>query len=115
MSRHPMPPRPSRHDVRMAGNIDRGGIKWDRAARYLRIAQVLHAHRDGISAQDLADRVGVSKRTIYRDIEAMDRDAGVPIWADGGRFGLEEGAFLPPLALTLDEAMTFFLAARVLA
>jgi predicted DNA-binding transcriptional regulator YafY len=99
----------------MAGNIDRGGIKWDRAARYLRIAQVLHAHRDGISAQDLADRVGVSKRTIYRDIEAMDRDAGVPIWADGGRFGLEEGAFLPPLALTLDEAMTFFLAARVLA
>ena len=40
--------------------------------------------------------------------------AGLPIWNDAGRFGLEEGAFLPPLALTLHEAMAFFLAARLL-
>ena len=45
----------------------------------------------------------------------MSLDAELPIWQDGGRWGLEEGAFLPPLALTLDEAMTLFLAARVLA
>ena len=94
---------------------DRGGTKWDRAARYLRIAQVLHAHGEaGIRAADLAKQVGVSKRTIYRDIDAMDIDAGLAIWNDGGRFGLESGAFLPPLALTLPEAMAFFLAARLL-
>ena len=62
---------------------------------------ILSDHPDGIGAQDLADRIGVSKRTIYRDIDAMDLDAGLPIWSDRGKFGLEGGAFLPPLALTL--------------
>ena len=94
---------------------DRGGAKWDKAARYLRIAMLLNDHPDGLSAQDLADRIGVSKRTIYRDIESMDSDAGLPIWADEGKFGLGRGAFLPPLALTLHEATTLFLAARLLA
>lgn len=89
--------------------------KWDRAARYLKIAMILHEHPDGISAQALADRIGVSKRTIYRDLDAMDLDAGLPIWSDRGRYGLEGGAFLPPLALTLHEATTLFLAARMLA
>jgi predicted DNA-binding transcriptional regulator YafY len=94
---------------------DRGGTKWDRAARYLRIAQVLHAHGEaGISAAALAKQIGVSKRTVYRDLDAMDIDAGLAIWNDGGRFGLEADAFLPPLALTLPEAMAFFLAARLL-
>ena len=94
---------------------DRAGLKWDRAARYLKIAQVLHQHREGLGAGAIANLVGVSKRTVYRDLAAMERDAGLPIWQDAGRFGLEEGAFLPPLDLTLHEAMTLFLAARVLA
>jgi predicted DNA-binding transcriptional regulator YafY len=94
---------------------DRGGTKWDRAARYLRIAQVLHAHGEaGISAADIAKQIGVSKRTVYRDLENIDFDGGLPIWNVDGKFGLEEGAFLPPLALTLHEAMAFFLAARLL-
>jgi predicted DNA-binding transcriptional regulator YafY len=94
---------------------DRGGAKWDKAARYLRIAMLLNDHPDGMSAQDLADRIGVSKRTVYRDLLSMDSDAGLPIWQDAGKFGLERGAFLPPLALTLHEATTLFLAARLLA
>jgi predicted DNA-binding transcriptional regulator YafY len=94
---------------------DRGGSKWDRAARYLRIVAQLRAHPDGISAQAIADRIGVSKRTVYRDLGAMELDAELPIWQDKGRWGLDAGAFLPPLALTRDEAMTFFLAARLLA
>jgi predicted DNA-binding transcriptional regulator YafY len=98
-----------------APGSSRGGRKWDRAARYLKIATILNAHPDGIGAMDLAQRIGVSVRTIYRDIAALDADAGVPIWQDAGRFGLEQGAFLPPLALTLHEATTLFLAARVLA
>jgi len=94
---------------------DRGGTKWDRAARYLKIAQVLRAHGEtGISAVAMADQIGVSRRTVYRDLEAMDLDAGLPIWNDKGKFGLDADAFLPPLALTLHEAMAFFLAARLL-
>jgi proteasome accessory factor B len=91
------------------------GGKWDRAARYLRVAMILHGHPDGISAADIAEQVGISKRTAYRDLEAMSLDGALPIWQDGGRWGLESGAFLPPLNLTLDEATTLFLAARVLA
>ena len=94
---------------------DRGGAKWDRAARYLRIVRILHEHRDGITAQQVATLIGVSKRTIYRDLVAMERDAGLPIWSDEGKWGLEQGAFLPPLALTLHEATTLYLAARMLA
>jgi predicted DNA-binding transcriptional regulator YafY len=94
---------------------DRGGAKWDRAARYLRIAMLLRDHPDGMSAVELANRIGVSKRTIYRDIESMDSDAGLPIWADEGKFGLDREAFLQPLALTLHEATTLFLAARLFA
>jgi proteasome accessory factor B len=94
---------------------DRGGAKWDRAARYLKVAMALHAHPEGISAQAIADRIGVSKRTVYRDLQAMELDGELPIWQDAGRWGLEAKAFLPPLNLTLHEAMTLFLAARVLA
>ena len=93
---------------------DRAGTKWDRAARYLRIARILHAHPEGIAAQDVADQIGVSKRTVYRDLEAMGNDAELPLWQEGGRWGLEGEAFLPPLDLTLHEAMAFFLAARVM-
>ncbi|MEO7117389.1 MAG: WYL domain-containing protein [Candidatus Limnocylindrales bacterium] len=95
--------------------IERGSVKWDRAARYLRIATILHAHSEGISAQAIADQLGASKRTVYRDLRAMDEEAGLPIWQDSGKWGMDEKAFLPPLNLTLHEAMTLFLAARVLA
>lgn len=98
----------------MSTASDRGG-KWDRAARYLKIALILRENPDGIGAQALADRVGVSKRTVYRDLAAMDMDAGLPIWQERGRFGLAGDAFLPPLALTLHEATTLFLSARMLA
>ncbi len=94
---------------------ERASAKWDRAARYLRVASILAAHPDGLSAQAVADMIGVSKRTVYRDLQAMESDAGLPIWQDGGKWGLDKGAFLPPLALTLHEATTLFLAARVLA
>lgn len=99
----------------MSPVLDREGSKWDRAARFLRVAYVLNAHPDGITAAAIADQIGVSKRTVYRDLQAMELDAELPIWQDKGKWGLEAGAFLPPLALTLPEATTFFLAARVLA
>jgi proteasome accessory factor B len=92
-----------------------GGAKWDKAARYLREAMILHAHADGISAAELARQVGISVRTAYRDLDAIGLDGSLPIWQADGRFGLEADAFLPPLNLTLHEAMTLFLAARILA
>ncbi len=100
--------------MRVGEMDERAGSKWDRAARYLKIAMILKAHPQGIRAAEIAERVGVSKRTVYRDLAGMERDAGLPIWEDEGRWGLDSGAFLPPLDLTLHEAMMLYLAARVL-
>ena len=50
------------------------------------LAEALRARRTGVTAQELADRFGVTLRTIYRDLEAL-QDAGMPIRADRGRGG----------------------------
>jgi predicted DNA-binding transcriptional regulator YafY len=54
----------------------------------------------------LGQRLGVSTRTIYRDIETLC-GVGVPIYAEAGREGgyrLVEGYFLPPITFTVGEA-----------
>jgi predicted DNA-binding transcriptional regulator YafY len=59
------------------------------------------------SARWLAARFEVSARTIERDIGSL-QSAGVPIWADAGRSGgytIDAEHTLPPLGLTVDEAL----------
>jgi predicted DNA-binding transcriptional regulator YafY len=89
--------------------------KRDRLARLLSVLRVLHAHGDaGISPGEIARRTGMSKRSIYRDLKALETEMQVPLWSDKGRWGVQPGAFLPPLRLTLPEAMAVFLAARLM-
>ena len=57
-------------------------------------------------ATDLAERFGVTTRTIERDLLAL-QEAGVPIWArpgPGGGYGLNVDFTLPPVNLTPAEA-----------
>lgn len=56
-----------------------------RANRLLSLMFLLQS-RERMTAQELADALQVSKRTIYRDIEALDL-AGVPIYTQDGRSG----------------------------
>ncbi|MEM6648457.1 MAG: WYL domain-containing protein, partial [Bacteroidota bacterium] len=63
-------------------------------------------------ALDLAETVGVSTRTIYRDMQVLD-DAGIPVVAVPGKgYSLFEGYVLDPVALTADEAAVLALAAE---
>ena len=55
----------------------------------------------------------MSKRTVYRDLRALETELQFPLWSEGGRWGVQPGAFLPPLRLTLPEAMAVFLSARL--
>ena len=60
-------------------------------------------------AEDLAATFETSKRTIYRDIQALG-EAGVPLISVPGRgYSLMKGYFLPPLSFTTDEATMLLL------
>ncbi len=57
-----------------------------------------------VRGQALADRFGVSLRTIYRDLRTLE-EAGVPLYGEAGvGFSLAEGYSLPPVMFTRDEA-----------
>jgi predicted DNA-binding transcriptional regulator YafY len=77
-----------------------------RRSRLFALAEALRARRTGVTAQELADRFGVTIRTIYRDLEAL-QDAGLPLRADrgrGGGYALDRSYQLPPVNLTAREA-----------
>jgi proteasome accessory factor B len=94
----------------------RSGGKRDRLARFYRVLAILEAHgEDGVAIDDIARRVGMSRRTVYRDLRALEGELGVPVWSEGGRWGVDRTGFLPPLKLTLEEAMAVVLSARLMA
>ncbi len=92
-----------------------GSRKRDRLARFYQVVRYLDAHPEGVKPGDLARFLGVSRRTVYRDFAALQDELDVPVWAEGGRWGLAEGALLPAFRLSLGEAMAVFLAARLMA
>jgi proteasome accessory factor B len=89
--------------------------KRDRLARFYRVLRYLAAHPEGATVDAVAGFVAMSRRTVYRDLQALEGEIGIPLWSEGGKWGIVEGAFLPPLRLTLDEAVAFFFAARLTA
>lgn len=71
--------------------------------------------RQRVRAADLAARFETSRRTIYRDVQALS-ETGVPIIAQPGLgYSLVEGYFLPPLSFTSDEATMLLLGAEFVA
>src|SRR5690606_23107912 len=76
------------------------------STRTLRLLSLLQTHKYW-PGDELADRLGVSARTLRRDVERL-RDLGYPVEAqrgvDGG-YQLAPGAALPPLMIDDDEAV----------
>ena len=78
----------------------------DTAARMLALLGMLQARSDW-SGAELAQRLGVTDRTIRNDIDRL-RGLGYPVDAvrgPGGRYRLGAGTKLPPLLLEEDEAV----------
>lgn len=66
-----------------------------------------------LTAAMLSEKFGVSKRTIYRDIKALER-AGVPIFTEEGKgYSLMEGYRVPPVMFTEQQANALILAEQL--
>ncbi|MEN9578877.1 MAG: hypothetical protein RJA70_1886, partial [Pseudomonadota bacterium] len=77
-----------------------------RQARLFAMAELLRARRTGVTAETLAERFGVTVRTIYRDLDTL-RDAALPVRAErgrGGGFALDRAYTLPPVNFSAREA-----------
>ncbi|MEZ4317462.1 MAG: YafY family protein [Myxococcota bacterium] len=83
-----------------------------RADRLFQLVQLLRGRRLS-TAQWLADELGVSTRTVYRDIADLAR-SGVPVRGEAGvGYALEHGFELPPLTFNHAEIEALVLGARM--
>ena len=67
-----------------------------------------------VKAQEIADRFGISLRTVYRDIRALE-EGGVPIGAEAGvGYYIDDSYSLPPIMLTTEEASAILIAGKLI-
>jgi len=88
--------------------------KTDRTARLVKVVFLLGQNPNGLTVQEIADRCDVKKRTAYRDLDALQDIMGIPIGEEGSKRFIVEGYILPPIYLTLPEALNVFLTARLM-
>lgn len=86
-----------------------------RAARLFQILDMLRGLRLPKRAEDLAAELGVSVRTVYRDIATL-QSLGAPIEGQAGiGYMLRKGFFMPPLMFDEDELEALVLGTRLVA
>jgi predicted DNA-binding transcriptional regulator YafY len=81
------------------------------AARALLVLEMIQSS-PGITADRLADRLGLSDRAVRRHVGVL-REAGIPVESTRGRYGgyrLGRGMRLPPLMFTATEALGLVMA-----
>jgi predicted DNA-binding transcriptional regulator YafY len=84
-----------------------------RADRLFQIIQLLRRRRRATTATVIAERLGVSERTVYRDIRDLVL-AGTPIDGEAGvGYCIRPGYDLPPLMFDRDEIQALVLGARM--
>jgi len=84
-----------------------------RADRLFQIVSVLRRRRTAVTAKQIAERLHVSERTIYRDIRDLIL-AGTPIDGEAGvGYRIRPGYDLPPLMFDREEIQALVLGARI--
>lgn len=87
-----------------------------RTARLLRLLDLLQS-RPAWTGPELAERLGVTTRSVRRDVDQL-RELGYPVQSGhgvGGGYRLGAGRGLPPLLLTDDEAVAVAVSLRLAA
>lgn len=83
-----------------------------RAQRLLDLIQLLRRHRRAVSGAALAEELGVSLRTVYRDIEALKAQGAQTDGEAGVGYVLRPGFMLPPLMFSEEEIEALVLGSR---
>jgi predicted DNA-binding transcriptional regulator YafY len=83
-----------------------------RADRLFLIIHALRGRRTALQARQLAGTLGVSLRTVYRDVADLQL-SGVPIEGEAGvGYLLRKGSDIPPLMFTADELESLVVGTR---
>jgi predicted DNA-binding transcriptional regulator YafY len=83
-----------------------------RTGRLFLLMDALRGYRRPVTAARLAEQLGVSERTISRDIQTLT-GLGAPLQGEAGvGYMLKAGFFLPPLMFGADELEALVLGAR---
>lgn len=84
----------------------------NRVDRLVGILTMLQSRRY-TSAEKLSEKFGISIRTVYRDIRALD-EVGIPVSFENGKgYYILQGYFLPPVSFTAEEANALVLVASL--
>jgi proteasome accessory factor B len=89
-------------------------VNVSRVYRLLRLVTLLQSGRS-FTAQELAEELQISRRTVFRDLNALEM-AHIPYYYDPANRGyrISRHFFLPPVNLTLPEAMCLLLLSSTL-
>ena len=74
-----------------------------RTERLFDLLQALRRHRRPVSGQALADEVGISIRTLYRDIATLQAQGAAIEGAPGVGYVMKPGFMLPQLMFRSEE------------
>ena len=90
-------------------------MNYNETSRLSRLTAILiqFQTRRIVTATELASKFDVSKRTIYRDIKALEK-SGVPILTEEGKgYTLMNGYKVPPVMFTEKQANALILAEQL--
>jgi len=86
-----------------------------RAERLLALLETLRRHRRPVSGASLASDLGISLRTLYRDIASLQAQGATIDGAPGLGYVMRPGFVLPPLMFAEDEIEALVLGSRFVA
>lgn len=87
-------------------------ISMSRTERLFDLMQILRRHRFPVSGTILAEDLGISLRTLYRDIATLQAQGADIVGETGIGYVLHPGFMLPPLMFSEDEIEAMVLGCR---
>lgn len=85
----------------------------NKAERLFQLVTLLRSRRTAMTAEAIARMMGISVRTVYRDVQALSL-SGIPIEGEPGvGYLIRPGHHLPPLMFTPDELQALIVGSRM--